>query len=354
MRLERCARDPVACTRRRRAGPRLRRRAGLEVGHQPCPAAGGPVRRAGHRHRGPTDARHRPHGRRAACPRRSGHDRRHAGGRRAARRPARRRARPRLHRRLRPRRHRHALRPAGGCLADGAVRFDGDPRARERPMGAVLEALRELGARIEGDGLPFTLHGRACRAARWSSTRRRRRSSSPGSCSPVPATTRASPSSTTASRCRRCRTSPCRSPCCARPASRWTTRSRTPGESPRPRRRPRLDGRAGPVQRGGVPRRCGGHRRGGHDRGVAGAVHAAGRRGPAGTGAVRRDGHTGPDGMSVRGPNTLQGVDVDLHDVGELTPTVAAVAASRPPSRLRKVAHLRGTRRTGWQRSPPS
>ena len=49
--------------------------------------------------------------------------------------------------------------PPAAALADGPVRFDGDPRARERPMGAVLEALRELGARIEGDGLPFTLHG---------------------------------------------------------------------------------------------------------------------------------------------------------------------------------------------------
>ena len=50
-----------------------------------------------------------------------------------------------------------------------------------------------------------------------------------------------------------------------------------------------------------------------------------------------------PAGMTVRGPDTLAGVDVDLHDVGELTPTVAAVAAlAATPSRLRGVAHLRG------------
>ncbi len=48
-------------------------------------------------------------------------------------------------------------------------------------------------------------------------------------------------------------------------------------------------------------------------------------------------------GMAVRGPDTLRGVDVDLHDVGELTPTIAAVAAlATTPSRLRGVAHLRG------------
>jgi 3-phosphoshikimate 1-carboxyvinyltransferase len=51
----------------------------------------------------------------------------------------------------------------------------------------------------------------------------------------------------------------------------------------------------------------------------------------------------GPAGMTVRGPAALHGVDVDLHDVGELTPTVAAVAAlATTPSHLRGVAHLRG------------
>ncbi len=36
-------------------------------------------------------------------------------------------------------------------------------------------------------------------------------------------------------------------------------------------------------------------------------------------------------------------MDVDLHDVGELAPTVAAVAAlAATPSRLRGIAHLRG------------
>jgi 3-phosphoshikimate 1-carboxyvinyltransferase len=47
--------------------------------------------------------------------------------------------------------------------------------------------------------------------------------------------------------------------------------------------------------------------------------------------------------MTVTGPGTLRGVDVDLHDVGELAPTVAAVAAlAGGPSRLRGIAHLRG------------
>jgi 3-phosphoshikimate 1-carboxyvinyltransferase len=49
--------------------------------------------------------------------------------------------------------------PPAAVLADGPVRFDGDPRARERPMGTVLDALRALGADITGDALPFDLHG---------------------------------------------------------------------------------------------------------------------------------------------------------------------------------------------------
>ncbi|MQY20015.1 3-phosphoshikimate 1-carboxyvinyltransferase [Nocardia macrotermitis] len=47
--------------------------------------------------------------------------------------------------------------------------------------------------------------------------------------------------------------------------------------------------------------------------------------------------------LVVRGPEQLAGIDIDLHDVGELTPTVAALAAlADSPSRLRGIAHLRG------------
>ncbi len=49
--------------------------------------------------------------------------------------------------------------PPAAALAEGEIRFDGDPHARKRPMGAVLEALRALGADVEGDALPFTLRG---------------------------------------------------------------------------------------------------------------------------------------------------------------------------------------------------
>ncbi|UGT94446.1 3-phosphoshikimate 1-carboxyvinyltransferase [Mycobacterium ostraviense] len=49
--------------------------------------------------------------------------------------------------------------------------------------------------------------------------------------------------------------------------------------------------------------------------------------------------------LEVRGPATYPGFDVDLRDVGELTPSVAALAALATPgsvSRLTGIAHLRG------------
>jgi 3-phosphoshikimate 1-carboxyvinyltransferase len=48
-------------------------------------------------------------------------------------------------------------------------------------------------------------------------------------------------------------------------------------------------------------------------------------------------------GLTVSGPDRLEGLDADLRDIGELTPTVAALATlAHGPSRLRGIAHLRG------------
>ncbi|MFF3391495.1 3-phosphoshikimate 1-carboxyvinyltransferase [Streptomyces sp. NPDC002669] len=52
--------------------------------------------------------------------------------------------------------------PPVAALADGPVRFDGDPRSYERPLDGVIDALRVLGARIDDEGrgsLPMTVHG---------------------------------------------------------------------------------------------------------------------------------------------------------------------------------------------------
>src|SRR5262249_29503641 len=48
------------------------------------------------------------------------------------------------------------------------------------------------------------------------------------------------------------------------------------------------------------------------------------------------------DGLRFSGGDGIHGVDVDLHDVGELTPVIAAAAAlADSPSRLRGIGHLR-------------
>lgn len=50
-----------------------------------------------------------------------------------------------------------------------------------------------------------------------------------------------------------------------------------------------------------------------------------------------------PTGLAVRGTGSIQGIDLDLHDVGELAPTIAALCAlADSPSHLRGIAHIRG------------
>jgi 3-phosphoshikimate 1-carboxyvinyltransferase len=49
------------------------------------------------------------------------------------------------------------------------------------------------------------------------------------------------------------------------------------------------------------------------------------------------------EGLRDSGPDRLEGLDADLHDVGELTPVLAALCAlADSPSHLRGIAHIRG------------
>jgi 3-phosphoshikimate 1-carboxyvinyltransferase len=53
--------------------------------------------------------------------------------------------------------------PGLAALTSAVVAFDGDARARQRPVGPILAALRQLGAQIEDGGraaVPFTVRGR--------------------------------------------------------------------------------------------------------------------------------------------------------------------------------------------------
>ncbi|OBF60808.1 3-phosphoshikimate 1-carboxyvinyltransferase [Mycobacterium sp. 852002-50816_SCH5313054-b] len=49
--------------------------------------------------------------------------------------------------------------PPLAALADAVVQFDGDEQARARPIAPLLDALRGLGVKIDGTGLPFRVRG---------------------------------------------------------------------------------------------------------------------------------------------------------------------------------------------------
>lgn len=50
--------------------------------------------------------------------------------------------------------------PPLAALAESVVTFDGDEQARARPIAPLLYALRDLGVVIDGIGLPFRVHGK--------------------------------------------------------------------------------------------------------------------------------------------------------------------------------------------------
>ncbi len=235
--------------------------------------------------------------------------------------------------------------PPVATLADGPVCFDGDPRARERPMGPVLVALRALGATVDGDALPFTVvgggglpggevaldassssqfvSGLLLSGARFDKGLVVVHDGKPLPSLPHVAMTvemlRAAGIGVDDAEPNRWRVSP--GPVAPRD---WVVE-------------PDLSNAAvflaAAAATGGVVA-------------VTGWPPASTQPGVAILDVLRRIGCTvthGADGVTVRGPDQVGGIDVDLHDVGELAPTVAALAAlADGPSHLRGIAHLRG------------
>jgi 3-phosphoshikimate 1-carboxyvinyltransferase len=235
--------------------------------------------------------------------------------------------------------------PPAAALADGPVAFDGDPQARVRPMGVVLDALRALGARIDGDALPFVLHGTgglpggdvvvdASASSQFvsglllSGARYDKGVTVHHDGKPVPslphidmtvAMLREAGVAVDDAEPNTWRVEP--GPVAVRD---WAVE-------------PDLSNAAVFLAAAAL---------------TGGAVTVAGW--PAGStqpgaevlAVLEQAGcavEPGPAGMTVRGPGHLDGVDVDLHDASELTPTVAALAAcATGPSRIRGVAHIRG------------
>nr|BFF02846.1 3-phosphoshikimate 1-carboxyvinyltransferase [Streptoalloteichus tenebrarius] len=240
--------------------------------------------------------------------------------------------------------------PPAAALADGEVRFDGDLRARERPMGTVLDALRALGTDVRPTGenpagLPFVLRGRgglpggeavidASASSQFvsglllSGARYERGLTVRHSGPPVP----------------------------SQPHIEMTVAMlREQGVAvddgtqdvwrvePGPVRARDLD--VEPDLSNATPFLAAAAVTGGEVR-VPGWPERTTQAGDAIRGILAEMGcavELRDRTLVVRGPGTLRGVDADLHDVGELTPTVAALAAlAEGPSRLRGIAHLRG------------
>jgi 3-phosphoshikimate 1-carboxyvinyltransferase len=232
-------------------------------------------------------------------------------------------------------------------LSNAAVTFDGDSRARERPMSTTLASLRGLGIQIDGDNtLPFTVHGHgrvnACELSIDASA----------SSQFVSALLLAAPR-----------------------FEHGLTLHHVGGSLPS---QPHIDMTIDELRKRGVTvddsvagtwRVQPGPISGTNvvvepDLSNAGAFIAAAlvtegtvriadwpaRTTQAGDAwrdiAAQFGGSVEPDGtdLAFAGPRgSLTGVDLDLGDVGELAPVVAAVAAlADGPSRLRGIAHLRG------------
>ncbi|MBB4903968.1 3-phosphoshikimate 1-carboxyvinyltransferase [Actinophytocola algeriensis] len=239
--------------------------------------------------------------------------------------------------------------PPAAAIADGDIHFDGDARARERPMRTVLDALRALGTDIDGDALPFTLHGKGglpggavtidasassqfvsgllLAGARYEAgVTVHHRDTTAGK--PVPSLPhidmtvrmlRDAGVTVDDSEPNTWRVEP--GPIAARE---WAVEPDLSNATPF---------LAAAAATGGsvtVP---------GWPENTTQPGDAFGEIASRMGCTVTRD----AAGLTVHGPDQLQGIDVDLRDVGELTPTVAALAVlAHSPSVLRGIAHLRG------------
>jgi 3-phosphoshikimate 1-carboxyvinyltransferase len=236
--------------------------------------------------------------------------------------------------------------PPVATLAHGDVRFDGDPRARERPLAPMVGALRDLGAGVtaRSDQLPLTVHGRGwllggtvvldaslssqfvsallLTAPRWADALEVRHQGG-------------------------------RLPSGAH-IDMTVDMLRTAGAIVEHVDAHTWRVEPGPIEVGrlyvepdlsnAAPFLAAAVVTGGRVT-VPGWPVRTTQGGDALRSLLRRFGATvehDDDGLTVTGPDRLEGVDLDLGDVGELAPVLTAVAAlASGPSRLRGIAHLR-------------
>jgi 3-phosphoshikimate 1-carboxyvinyltransferase len=230
-------------------------------------------------------------------------------------------------------------------LGTSLVSFDGDEHMRQRPIGQVLSALRDLGVSIQGDALPFTVHGAG---------------SVPGGTVVVDA----SASSQFIS-------------ALLLAGARYDAGVDVRHDGKPVPSLPHIDMTIAMLREHGVEVDDGDANRWRVAPGPVKAVdhviepdlsnaapflalaavsggsvtvrdwpHATTQAGDALRGILTEMGCTverDDAGLRVTGTGVLQGIDVDLHDVGELTPAIAALCAlAESPSHLRGIGHIRG------------
>jgi 3-phosphoshikimate 1-carboxyvinyltransferase len=235
--------------------------------------------------------------------------------------------------------------PPLAATGRGPITFDGDEAARRRPMATVLDALRALGVRVDGDRLPFVVDatgrvpGGSVRIDASASSQfvSGLLLSAPSFVDGVEvlhtgATVPSMPHIEMTVQALRAvgitvdDSVPDRWRVEPGPVAPWTT----PIEPDLSNATPFLAAAAVTGGRVTVPHWPAATTQAGDA--IRGLLTAMGVR-------VELE----PDGLTVTGSDDLHGVDADLHDVGELTPTVAAVALfADSPSRLTGIGHLRG------------
>lgn len=238
--------------------------------------------------------------------------------------------------------------PPVAALADGPVSFDGDPHARKRPMGAVLEALESLGVAIDDDGrraLPFTVEGTG--AVTGGLVRLDASASSQFISAMLLAAARYDDGLTVVHDGKPVPSEPhvTMTVEVLRDAGVDVDDSEPNHWRVEPSAIHALDVQVEPDLSNAAPFLAAAMVTGGrvHIPGWPQHTTQAGDHLRDILDAMGGEVSLTRDGLTVVGPEQILGVDLDLHDAGELTPVVAALAAlAESPSWLRGIAHLRG------------